>query len=230
MKKMYLLAAGLALATAGFSQVRFGAQVIGNAGTAAIKVPEVKDPKTSMRMGMGAGIVADISFNNHISLKPSLNFLQKKSRLEYQTDDFPGKTFSVNSNLNYLELPLNFVYKFPLKSMTLYVGAGPSFGYGISGKLKATGYIYSEVEGDQVPDIIEVKTELDAFKKEADNGAEFKRFDISANAVAGLELKNGLYVNAGYMLGFSNLLKDDSYKNRGIQLTVGFLFPGKSLF
>lgn len=36
MKKMFLLAAVSILATAGFAQVRFGAQVIGSAGSASM--------------------------------------------------------------------------------------------------------------------------------------------------------------------------------------------------
>lgn len=147
--------------------------------------------------------------------------------MEFENAFFPGKTFSVNSNLNFLELPINFMYKLPLNAVSLYAGAGPSFGYGISGKLKATGWDYTEVEGDQVPDIIEVNETLDAFKKEDKGGAELKRFEFSANAIIGAQFRNGLYVNAGYTLGFTNLVKEDQYKNRGVQLTVGFLLPGK---
>ena len=162
-------------------------------------------------------------------IRPSLNFLQKKGGIEYKTELLPGKTSTINNTLNYLELPVQFIYKIPLGNMSAFIGAGPSLGYGVSGKIKVKGWIYEDNEGDEVDDLIEINETVDAFKKEADDGAELKRFDISAHAVAGVEFNSGLYVNAGYMAGLTNLAKssDDKFKTRGIQLTVGFLLPSK---
>lgn len=226
MKKMFLAVAAIAITTAAFSQVRFGIQAIGNAGTASIKSDEMKNANTNFKIGAGGGVVADYSVSEKFGVRTSLNFLQKKSELTYQTEQFDDKPFSVNSTLNYLELPIYAVYKIPLNKMKVFVGAGPSFGYGISGKLKAKGWMEADGEGDQI-DVVPVSAEIDAFKKEEDDGAGFKRFDISASAIAGVEFKNGLYAHAGYTHGFSNIGEGVDYKNRGIQLTVGFLLPSK---
>ncbi|HEX8277271.1 MAG TPA: porin family protein [Segetibacter sp.] len=219
MKKILLVVAATVVATVSFSQVRVGIQAIGNAGSASIETTDIENVKKPMQIGVGAGLAADFSISDHFSIKPSLNFLQKKSRFEYENPEIEGKIFSVNTTLNYVELPVNFVYKIPTQSATVYFGAGPSLGYGISGKMVAKGW---EIEGNQP---VAVNESLDAFKKEDKGGAGLKRLDVSANALAGIEFKNGLYVNAGYMMGLSNLIKEDKYKNRGLQLTVGFMFP-----
>ncbi|HEX8358084.1 MAG TPA: porin family protein [Segetibacter sp.] len=224
MKKILLVAAAAIITSASFSQVRFGAQVIGNAGTAAIETnEEIENLKKPTQIGFGAGVVADLGISDHFSIRPSLNYLQKKSRVEYQDEDLDGKTFSVNTTLNYLELPVNFVYKIPMNSATAFVGAGPSIGYGISGKMKAKGWIADEDSDD----LIEVNESTDAFKKESEGGGELKRIDLSANAIAGIEFKNGLYINAGYLMGLNSLVKEEKYKTRGLTLTLGFMFPGK---
>lgn len=221
MKKVFLLAAATVLATVSFSQVRFGAQVIGNAGSASVKSEDLSNFKKPMQIGYGAGVVAEVPLQNNFCVRSSLNFLQKKSSVEFTTTEVAGKTSTIKSTLNYLELPVNLVYKIPMNGMSVYFGAGPSFGYGISGKMKYQGYLATE--GVVVP----VNETTDAFKKEDNGGAGLKRFDLSANVNAGLQLDNGVYVNAGYLAGLSNLgdAGDGKYKNRGILLTVGFLLP-----
>jgi hypothetical protein len=219
MKKMLLLAAATVLATVSFSQVRFGAQVIGSAGSASIKSEQLSNFKTPMQVGFGAGIVTDISMQKNFGVRSSLNFLQKKSSVEF-TSFGTDKKSTINSTLSYVELPVNFLYKVPMKGASVYFGAGPSFGYGISGKLKYQGFDAS----DGVIHAVDETT--DAFKKEDKGGAGMKRFDISANVNAGLQFDNGLYINAGYLAGLSNLTEGDGkYKNKGILLTVGVLLP-----
>ena len=93
----------------------------------------------------------------------------------------------------------------------------------------AKGWIYEDNDGDELDDAIEVNAEIDAFKKEDKGSAELKRFNISANAVAGVDFKSGLYANAGYLLRLSKLAKEDKYKNLGIQLTVVFFIACKNV-
>lgn len=224
MKKMFLVAAATIAATVSFSQVRFGVQAIGNAGNVSVKYEDAGNLKKSARIGFGAGVVAEIPLQNNFSLRPSLNFLQKKAEIEFPADEESGKTSTMTSSLNYLELPVNLVYSIPVNNMSVYFSAGPSLGYGISGKMKYKGWQVSEEPHEVTP----VEESTDAFKKEDKGGAGLKRFDLSANVNAGIQLNNGLYVNAGYLAGLSNLVESEGkYKNRGILLTVGFLLPSR---
>jgi hypothetical protein len=86
--------------------------------------------------------------------------------------------------------------------------------------MKFNGYLPGEGGGHAISET------SDAFKKEAQGGGGLKRFDLSANANAGIQFDNGIFINGGYLYGFTNLgEKDNKYKNRGILLTLGFLLP-----
>ncbi|HEX8462735.1 MAG TPA: porin family protein [Segetibacter sp.] len=221
MKKMFLLAAATVIASVSFSQVRFGAQIIGNAGKTSFETPDEVSFKNSTKIGFGAGFVSEIPVSESVSIRSSLNYLQKKSGAEFEVPLIPGKKHVINNTLNYLELPVNLVYNLNGESANIYFGAGPSLGYALSGKSKYKGWDF-----DDNNNVVAVEETTDVFKKD-ETGAAFKRFDLSANFNAGVQFKNGLFVNGGYLLGLTNLGSNDdgSYKNRGILLTVGFLLP-----
>lgn len=216
MKKMYLVLTALAIATVSFSQFSIGSQIIGNASGLSFKSSQILDAKKPLQAAFGAGIVADLPFAGNLSLRPSLNFLQKKNSIEFENS---GKSNKMKTNLNYIDLPVNLVYTIPLKIISIYIGAGPSISYGISGKMKYTGFIANE-NGQPVA----VDEAIDAFKKEAKGGAGLTPVDVSANAIAGLKFTNGFFVNAGYLGSIRNLAEGDGkYKNYGFQLTLGYL-------
>jgi hypothetical protein len=216
MKKMYLVLAALFTATVSFSQVSIGGQVIGSASSLSFNSSEIQDAKKPLQAAFGAGIVADVPFAGNLSLRPSLNFLQKKNSIEFGTS---GETNKMKTSLNYLELPVNLVYTIPMKAVSIFFGAGPSISYGISGKMKYKGFIADE-DGEPVA----VDEAVDAFKQEAKGGAGLSRIDFSANAIAGVKFTNGLFVNAGYLGSLRNLAEGEGkYKHYGFQLTLGYL-------
>ena len=222
MKKMYLALAALFITAAGFSQATLGVQVIGNASSLSFQSEQIADAKKSLQPAFGAGIVADVPLAGNLSVRPALNYLQKKNSLEFGDAQDANK---MKTTLNYLELPVDFVYTIPGKAVSVYFGAGPSIGYGISGKMKYTGYVEGE-DGEPV----KVDQAVDAFKTEDDGGAGLGKIDISANVIAGLKFNNGVFVNAGYLASLRNLADGDgTYKNYELQLTLGiFLISNRS--
>ncbi|MDB5250598.1 MAG: PorT family protein [Segetibacter sp.] len=223
-EKDHFVAAATVLATAGFSQVKFGAQVIGNASTASFESAGAPNFKKPGQAAFGAGIVAEVPIISNVSLRPSLNYLQKNSAVEFSIPLMPGKTHTVKNTLHCLELPVNIVYSIPLNNMSLYFGAGPSFGYGLNGKSKYKGWDF-EGEGQN---IVAVEETTRVFKKEKDGGEGMKRFELSASAIAGVQFNNGLFLNAGYLAGLTNLgNKDGKFKNNGGQITIGSLLKYK---
>jgi hypothetical protein len=226
MKKIFLFAIAVIASTAAFSQVNWGLQAHGNLARTSISGEGTEAFKKSANIGFGAGVIADANLGSQLSLRTSLNLLQKGGKLSFngggEGDDFLP-SIDASNKLFYAELPVNLVYNVNLSSGKLFFGAGPSLGYGLFGKAKVTytnPFDPSEKETE----------ETDAFKKEDDGGAGMKRFDFSANAIAGYQFNNGLFINAGYLLGFGNLVDSEdgeSMKNRGLQLTVGFLFNKK---
>lgn len=228
MKKIFLLAATAIFSTAAFSQTKWGVQAIGNLSNISIKAEGADMFKKTSNIGFGVGVVSDVSLGGQLSLRSSLNLLQKGGKLKsnFESDGGVGEmlpSVEMDGKFYYAELPVNLVYNVDLSSGRLYFGAGPSIGMGLFGKMKVTStnpFDPSEKEEEKV----------DAFKKEEDGGAGLKRLDFSANAIAGYQFRNGLYVNAGYLLGLSNLIDSEdgeSMKNRGLQLTVGYFFGKK---
>lgn len=229
MKKFILIAAIIAVSTTGFSQVKFGPQVTASLATASIDPgSEATEFKKTPQAAFGLGILAEVPLTENFSLRPSVSLLQKGVSLKASGEDDGGIgsfDVKVTNKLYYAEMPVLATWNIALANSKLYFGAGPSLGVGLFGKSKATYTIYFP----GMPGMTETEN-VDAFKKEDDEGAGFKRVDLSANAIAGVQWSNGLYVNAGYLHGFSNLQKDDdgsSYRNQSFHLTVGFLLGGQ---
>lgn len=229
MKKIFLFATAAIISTAAFSQTKWGVQATGNLSNLSITADGIELFKNTPNIGFGVGVVSDVALSSKLSLRSSLNLLQKGGRLKTNFDmgDGTGGLFpsvEMNGKFYYAELPVNLVYNVDLSGGRLFFGAGPSIGMGMFGKMKVTStnpFDPSEKEEEKI----------DAFKKEEDGGAGLKRFDFSATAIAGYQFKNGLYVNAGYLLGFGNLIdspeEGEKMKNRGLQLTVGYFFGKK---
>lgn len=147
------------------------------------------------------GVDYEISVAPDFYLQPGLLFSTKGA------NDFLG--LSTDVVLNYLEVPINFVYKPVLGTGNLIVAFGPYLAYGIGGKFKADG-------GDK--DI--------NFGSGDDD--DLKPFDMGANIGFGYELSGGLSFKLNAQLGLVNILpdgdSDNSMKNTGFGLSVGYRF------
>jgi hypothetical protein len=206
--------------TQAFSQLHYGVQVSANLSNADIKSSDVSKLTKDMKALSGATLIGEYNITKNVSVRTSLGLLQKGVKvagISNGTDAPANISSSINTTLNYLEMPWNFVYNIHFKSAKLMIGAGPSFGLGISGKAKT-------MFTDPANPSTKHSEEVDAFKDEKDGGVGFKKFDASANALVGVGFKKGLYFTASYLYGLSNLSSENEYKNRGIQLSLGFMF------
>lgn len=151
------------------------------------------------KVGFTAGIVYSAPISDNISFMPSLNFTQKGGKLSFGIDSF---NLTSKETLNYIDLPLNFVYNIN----GFFVGAGPVLGVAISGKDKDDSGS-SDVEFGN-----------------GDN--EIKRFEFSANILAGYKFSNGFFVTANYNPGISDLSNVSNVKdhNNGFGIRVGYMF------
>ena len=223
MKKMILMAGGLLLAVAGFSQVSLGVQATGNLATAKLDFPDGPDFSKKAVFGPGGGLVAQFAVNENFALRSGLTFLQngvKMTSAMFQ-DGIGEIELEAKTKLNYLQIPVYALLTRELSLAQFYVGAGPYANYGVSGKSKLS-YTYTDENGNKATD----SEETDAFKKEEDGGTGFKRFDWGAGAIAGVRLPNGMFAQIGYQYSIGNISSDDEskYHNQGLQLSVGYFF------
>lgn len=222
MKKIGLVALAIIVSSVSFGQMSYGVQMSANLSTADLKAGNFSKLTKDMKTLGGATLVGEYGVSKNISLRTSLGLLQKGVELSSLTMASEGATYksSLTTTLNYLEMPWNLTYNMHIKSARIMIGAGPSLGIGIGGKAKA---MYAAATGG------ETKTEVDAFEDEDKGGLGLKRFDASANALIGVGLKNGLYFTASYLYGLSDIdSENEEYKNRGLQLSLGFMFKKKA--
>jgi hypothetical protein len=150
----------------------------------------------NMRLTGKFGAILDLRLNNNFYLQPGLFYsMEGESVSDY-----------VSAN-NYLELPVNVLYKIGSRPDRFFVGLGLYAGYALVDKLK------SGKDHENMP--------IGTAKQD-----DLKPFDIGANIRIGHELSNGLFLAGQYSMGFADTYPGDNYneKNWVFSVTVGYLF------
>ena len=157
---------------------------------------------TQSKIGFTAGIIGDIPISKDFSFMPALNFVQKGGKSK-------SESYGSTTNLNYIEIPLNFVYRTSGQSGHLFIGAGPSFAYGISGKTKAN------FQMEQMEEKVKFGSSIED---------DFKPFEIGANILLGYQFKNGFNIAANYNTGLNNISPQEGLKGHnnyfGLRLAI----------
>ena len=156
-----------------------------------------------LKTGFHAGLMFDIPVAPDFYFQPGVLYSSKGTKLENSND--------TKLSLNYVEVPLNLVYKPVLGTGRLLLGFGPYVAYGIGGK----------VENDNLESDVK-------FENEAGNAANtvyFKPFDAGANLLFGYEFSNKLSAQLNAQLGLINYnaYDDDAkYKNTGFGVSLAY--------
>ena len=174
--------------------------------------------------GFHAGGLVDIKFNS-FTIQPGVVFTTKggKSNVNVSLIDYSGAgtatgpetvvgTATVKTTLDYIEVPLNFMYRIPVGTGNIFFGAGPYIAIGISGK--ATVDATSDGQTSH-------QTQNITFGS-GDN--DINSPDFGFNAMVGYELNGGLTVSAGYGQSYSSANSDGNVKNEGFSFSVGYFF------
>ena len=218
MKKIILFAAGVILTMSSFAQLKFGLQVTGNLASANVKSKYDINFDKGLAGLPGVSAIVQYDRGGHMSLRTGITYLQKGTELKYSFDEFGSTT--TTTLLNYLQVPVQAIYGINVGSSRLYAGVGGYGGYGLGGHVKNTLWFHTDDGG------YEITEKLKAFDKIEEDGGDLKKFDYGLIGLAGVELKNGLYFEAGYEQGLANISRDqeNTYKNNGIQITIGYFF------
>jgi hypothetical protein len=231
-----LLASGLCLFTvAAQAQVRFsvGPKVGLNASTI-----HYTDPQTfpsSFRTGFEAGLLGNVSWG-HFALQPAVLFSQKGYHLEgtyispgsQSPFSFDGK---VDYRLNYLTIPLNFLYTQRATGQGVQTFAGPYLSWLVGGHYEAqTTYVNNYLSISREGKVVAG----DVYQITADN-AYSRRLDMGLQAGLGYRYKAAV-LQASYSLGLRNLASDvklgvnspasptAAYYSRAFQVSLAYLF------
>jgi hypothetical protein len=229
MRKFLLLTAGALLIFISVTKAQnsFGIQAGGLGSRSAISGGGSNPDKTDILFEFKAGVYAELSISDRLFLSPELNFVAKGGSFE-TSGTLLGVTVASKTKMktNYLELPVNLVYKLSQKPQDggLYFGTGPVIGYGISGNSETTTATVSSggsTTGSSTTSII-----FDGKDNASDGKVHLKPLEIGANVFVGYEFLSGLRFQFQYRPNFSNIAtaSNSSYKNSYLALTVGFSF------
>lgn len=221
MKKIILSCIATGLVIVAGAQVRIGVQSGATLSTASFT--KEADLKTTTRpvYAPTLAVVADIPVAGNWHLRPSLHYLQKGVKAKgVSTDGIINGRVENNLRTHYVEMPVLMSWRAALGSKTLVLGAGPSVGMGLGGKVKAASYL------ETFPEPIAI-LEGNPFKRSEDIEEPMKRFEWGASAMAGLEFRNGLYISAQYHHGLRDIdgsPEDGVFRNRTAGLSIGYFF------
>ncbi|MFD2920614.1 porin family protein [Terrimonas rubra] len=203
MKKIFSVAIALC-AISSLSAQKFTYGIKGGVNTNQLYLSGKNDGEkvnySSSKVGFQVGGVAELSLTNNFAIQPNVLFTLKGGK-------YPGSPYAVN--IYSIELPLNLLYK----TNGFFAGAGPNFGYGVSGKIKAE---------DETIDVYEENAEV-----------PLKRFEIGANIIMGYQFPSGFNISGHYTLGLNNTLdrdndpNDTKINNRILGFSVGYTFGKK---
>lgn len=210
MKKLVLAIVALGVSAGAFAQ----GQPMGFGIKAGVNFPNYNfsgsnasyQTNSSTNFHVTAFLDAPIS-TNWFSIQPGVSLQGKGAELA--SNDFG----TVTQNTMWIEVPVNFVAKFPVQSAgNFFVGAGPYVAFGLSGKNK-----YDSDWGS-------TETEFE-FGKDG----TLKGTDFGLNFIAGFQLNNGLMIHGGYGMGLTDIrasnneyFPDDRLTNRVWTVGLGF--------
>lgn len=218
MKKIMFLLGVCTVSLFSFGQFSFGVEAGGRVNSATAKSKYDISFEKDARIAPAAAAIVQYDFPNGIAIRSGIGYAQQGVKLFYQDDEFSSLTSW--ARLNYLQVPLHVMYQHAGRSLSLFGGLGGYAAYGFSGEIKNKLWFYTEDGG------YDVTEKLKAFKSAEEDGGDLEKFDVGVSAIAGIELKNRIYVEAGYQFGLRNNFRDkrDTYRNKGAQLTVGYFF------
>lgn len=162
------------------------------------------------KTGFHLGLVAELSLSENFSIQPEVLYSAQGAKAE-GSDTWEGmtETWDYTYNLDYINIPVLAKY---YVTPSLNIHAGPQMSL----------LINSQAEGEYTYDGV---TESESMDLE-----DVKSLDFALAAGVGYQLNMGVFFNARYNVGLSNIWDieeendDYSQKNSVFQLSVGFMF------
>jgi hypothetical protein len=165
-----------------------------------------------LNTGFSGGLDIAVPLGSGFYLQPGVDFTQKGTETEG----------GIKTTLNYIDIPVTFVYKPIVGTGNMVLGFGPYLGYGVGGKVTnangtSTKVVYRDEFDRQVPGTT----------------TQLRKSDAGANFLAGYEFANKLSLNLKAQLGLKDINPDmgnegtnnmTRFRNTGFGLSVGYRF------
>ncbi len=177
----------------------------------------------SNRTGAHFGFIADLQLGvkSKFYAQPGVMFYNKGRKFYSNYDTAVYNYFSIDAKqfINYIDIPLNLVYKIPLGGKTkFFLGGGPYLSFFYNGLEKKETYLKTG----------KFETEENTDLPIGDGPGQYKTFDLGVNGTAGIEF-GGVFIAGNFSRGFTDMYTatyDGSFKNQVYGVTLG-IFIGK---
>jgi hypothetical protein len=184
--------------------------------------PGASSQMMQQKGGFHLGFIADLPIGNSYGwhFQPGVFYTNKGAKQQQAFDPYLSKLsyYSYSQSLNYFDVPLNLVYKFPSATNSrLILGGGPLTSFYYSG---SESYSALDTLGNLTYDI---KRDL----KVGNGDKEFRVLHWGLNLLAGVEFGN-LYITANYSKGLTPYFTqgDKKYKHGSFGITLGLFLSG----
>jgi len=198
--------------------------IVGGGHTASVKetndLPnwnELKN-KYSNRGGAHFGFIADLQLgaNSKFYFQPGIIFYNKGRKFANNYDTAVYNYFSINQKqfINYVDAPLNLVYKIPLSEKAkFFLGAGPYLSFFYNGFEKTETFLKTgKFQTDENKDL-----------PVGNAPGKYKTLDYGVNATVGIEFRK-IFIAGNYSRGLSDFYQANytgSFKHQVIGATLG---------
>lgn len=153
----------------------------------------------SGRTGFLIGVTGEIMFTENLGVQPEVLYSSQGAKSDFHLDIPDFGTLSVDEfKVDYISIPILFKY-YPIERLSLEIGPQMAF------------KVNSEVEGS-----------MGNLSDTADFDDETESFEFGGAVGLGYELPIGLFLQARYVAGFTDVYKDISVKNSVFQLALGY--------
>ena len=173
--------------------------------------------ESDMLMGFHGGVNLQIPIAPEFYFQPGLMYAIKGAK-------FTNSLYTETTRINYIEIPMNMVYKASLGQGFFMLGFGPYISYGIGGNVKTEGGSITLDRDIKFKSIVELTDPLTV--------PYYKALDAGANIFVGFETAGGLFLQLETQFGMLNINPEDkriltdksSKKNTGFGLSLGYRF------
>jgi len=213
MSKLLLLAALLAISLGVFAQkISYGIKAGLNLSEISASVGGITASSNNLT-GFHIGGVVDFKFQ-YFSIQPGIFYTTKGG--SSTTDDGSEGTGASASKVkfNYLEIPVNFIYRTPARKGSVFFGAGPYVAFGLSGSAP----LITDANGEPTSQTLPVH-----FGSGQD---DIHDPDFGINFLIGYQFEGNVTLSAEYGFGLSSLSNtpEATIHNRVLGFSLGYFF------
>lgn len=179
--------------------------------------------QTGFTLGVGYNVPVTAIGSVMVSLQPEFNYIQKGYTAHTEGEYAMGEAYyhvtgKSKFTLNYLEIPVITKFEYGIGNVKVALYAGPSLGFALGGKYKAT--IASDDGGETVSDSFNGKIRF--YDSDEENEISFDHnVDFGLQGGAAVTFLNRIMLDVRYGMALTDLAHDQKTKNKAIQFTVG---------